>query len=206
MAVLTGFLSSASLIAASVLKIKLEENTMMSRSGKPVLFGQLVTKKFINASAILSLVLVSTGALASNLSILNFKVIRDGGGQFEAIVAINEHHGVQVQTTSCGFRELTVDEQKLTRTTLVGDVEADALAILRNEAVLASDESIADPELATGTWATLSVSYQYADRSGERKVITKEIKAPIVIINSKRSDVYANIESIARTVAEAVCQ
>lgn len=162
--------------------------------------------KFLNVAAVISFCIASTGAFASEISILNFKVIRDGGGQSEALVTVNEQQEVQVQTTSCGFRDLTADEQKLTQTTLTGAVAADALAILRNEAILASDESITNPEFATGTWAAMSVTFQYRDSNGALKVETKKIKAPIVIINSKLSEVRAKIESIANTAADVICQ
>jgi hypothetical protein len=162
--------------------------------------------KFLNVAAVIGFGIASTGAFASELSILNFKVIRDGGGQSEALVTVNAQQEVQVQTTSCGFRELTVAEQKLTQTTLTGAAAADALAILRNEAILASDESITDPELLTGTWTSMLVTYQYRDSSGALKIESKIIKAPIVIINSKISDVRGKIESIASTAAETVCQ
>lgn len=162
--------------------------------------------KFLNVVAVMSFCIASTGAFASDLSILNFKVIRDGGGQSEAVVSLNERQEVQVQTTSCGFRILTPDERNLTQTILTGDVAADALAILRNEAILASDESITDPELLTGTWTSMLVTFQYRDSSGALKIEPKIIKTPIVIINSKLSDVRAKIESIANTAAETVCQ
>ena len=162
--------------------------------------------KQVNLALVVGFFMASTSAFASDLSVTSFTVIRDGGGQSKTLVSLNANHEVQVQTTSCSFRELTAAEQKLTQITLSGADATDALAILRNEAILASDVSITDPQVSTGTWTSMSVSYKFVGESGDLVITSKKIAAPIVIIGSKVSDILTKMESLASAAAQSVCQ
>lgn len=162
--------------------------------------------KHVNFALVVGFCMVSAGAFAADLSVTSFKVIRDGGGQAEALVTLNEQQEVQVKTISCSYRELTADEQKQTLITLSGAEATDALTILHNAATLASDASITDPQNTTGTWASLAVNYKFVDDSGELVTTSKKITAPIVIIGSKVSDVLTKIETLSSAAALAVCE
>lgn len=154
---------------------------------------------------VFGLLALSTTAMAGNLQIKNFSVIREGGGQLNAVV-YQHAKGAVMYVKSCGFRDLTPAEQQKTAQFLVGATAQAASDILANRAVLASDQSISDPGLMTGTWAKLEVTFSYDDFNRTGVVETRSISKPLVLINSKVSAVLTTLEDEARKNSAGICE
>lgn len=134
---------------------------------------------------ILSLVLLAGTAFSADVAITSFTISRTGGGQMNIEVKQEANSQVVGNVDSCKF-------------TLAGALRTQALAILKNQAVLASDSSIRHPYTAAGTWVELLVSYAYENFQGMMVYETKNIQAPLVLLNSKLSNVLYDVEKAAR--------
>jgi hypothetical protein len=158
--------------------------------------------------------LVSASAFCSDVTVDKLTIVRKGGGQWEGVVTRDASGQLLVTTRSCQFRELPDDERSRTSFTLAGPEAVDAEAIFSGVAVLASDETPHSPFSMGGTWLSLVVDYSYEDHGlrvpeGARKTDHKEIRAPLVILESasgaRVSDVLSEIEHHAREAARPVC-
>lgn len=144
---------------------------------------------------------------ASEVKILSFTVAREGGGEFSAVVT-READGsgsdsVSIYTKSCGFQELSKDQQMESRFKMSGQEAKDAAMILSNKAILASNQSI-DLSL-TGTFPVFYVTYEYRDMNDEMKKVRRKINRPVVAINGKISMILDRIEDKARAASVSFC-
>lgn len=142
-----------------------------------------------------------------SVSISSFAIVRQGADKIVVEVApnINRAKDISAHIKSCGSKKLSASEQASTSFILKGDDEADATTILENKAVLASEQPIASPTMPTGSWVRLDVSYT-ALNLGRVVAAIKEIKEPLVVIDSRLSSVLSNIEEDARRVGKAHCR
>ncbi|KAB8031975.1 hypothetical protein [Fluviispira multicolorata] len=153
---------------------------------------------------IFGLMLSTSTAFASDVSINFFSIVRSGGGQMEAII-FQQNNTVYAYALKCKFQEISKEKQSTGMFALKGTEANDALNILNNNAIIASDESIRDPNLVTGTWLATNFEYKYKDPNGVEKTESKSIKKPIFIINSRVSNVLEKIEQQIRQNYKGIC-
>jgi hypothetical protein len=149
--------------------------------------------------------MVLAGTAHASVSIKDFAVIRQGGGQIEVVVHKDGKH-ILAFTRGCNFKKLSAKEQNQTQFTLKGDVATDAAAILDNKATLAAHTAITEPGIATGTWGSMEVNFTYVAHDRSVKSDKKTIAAPLVLIGTKISNVLHGIETEAREANKAVCK
>lgn len=151
----------------------------------------------------LLMVLITNVAFANDLEVLSFSITRAGGEELVSIVSLNQGR-VQVVTKSCNFKALTADQQAASTFFLSGKNKDEALAILTNEAIIASDQSATNPQWeVTGTWTFMELTYKYYNNYEQAWIMeAKNIESPLVIIDSSLSDVLPNIEGEIRTVLQ----
>ncbi len=144
-------------------------------------------------------------AASGDITIESFSVVRTGGGDFSTVVRLDTAGRPYAYTTSCNFQALPLSEQQKTSFYLSGTEATQALAILKNTAVLATEATVTNPYNAGGTWVNLEVAYSYQEWTGGIKKETSVIQKPLVLINNQLTNVLSSIEESARKAAP-VCK
>lgn len=148
-------------------------------------------------------ILVSASAMAE-VTVQRFYVIRNGGGDIRVGVAKNAQGQPSIWVEGCNFKTLSKADQAKTTVALSGKDGRHAQAILNNSATLGQEVLIQAPGATTGTWSKLEIAYEYVDFLKKTpKAATKEINAPLIVVDGDLSPVFSNIEKEGRDAAEA---
>ncbi|MBY0371411.1 hypothetical protein K2X33_12035 [bacterium] len=154
---------------------------------------------------VIALSLASASAFAADVRINQFSVVRTGGGQMEAVVYANKV-GAVLYVKSCNFKDLDVNQQTQTAVYLKGKLQQEASLILANRATLATDQSVTNPNLMSGTWVSMNVSFSYEDWNQTTKTEVREIQKPLIYINGAASNILSDLETLARKQSGNLCQ
>ncbi len=149
--------------------------------------------------SIFTLALLVSSLSASAITLSNINIIREGGGQLEAIVADSDE-GLEITLKSCNFREVA---NGIAAKVKGKEIAEATLAILKGKAILAEDVT-PRPLMPSGSWQRLSFTYntsQFPEMSA-RYDVTKKLQQPIVIIDGKVSNVVSELESQARSLCK----
>ncbi len=149
--------------------------------------------------------LSTSASFANNISVNKFSIERTGGGQMETVVYQDINHNVYAYIYSCNYKNIDKNQQQISLQKLTGINAQDALNIFNNNVTLAKNESLRHPNLVSGTWVNLKFEYKYIGNDGIEVTQFKEIKDPIVIINTKVSNVITNIEEQVRNNSKGIC-
>ncbi|WP_186645919.1 hypothetical protein [Fluviispira vulneris] len=154
---------------------------------------------------IIGLMLSTSACFANNVTVNKFSIERTGGGQMETVVYQDVNHNVFAYIYSCNYKNIDKNQQQFTLQKLSGINAQEALNILNNNVILAANESLRHPNMVSGTWLNLKFEYKYVGNDGFEVTQFKDIKDPIVIINSKVSNVIHNIEEQVRINSKGIC-
>ncbi|MBS1960670.1 MAG: hypothetical protein JST04_00530 [Bdellovibrionales bacterium] len=148
--------------------------------------------------------LTATSAFAG-VEIESLKIVRSGGGQMEIFLSGsgNVINAPMAMIASCGFKDLTPEQQIASAVILKGTDADDITAILANQARIGTDVSPREPDLESGTWLSIEIGFAYRDFSDKVIHSTQKIADPIVAIGGRASSVIANVEKLARANAAA---
>lgn len=164
--------------------------------------GEIMFLRWLQLKVLIIFLILINPSVFASLGInkfSHFSIIRNGGGDIWVIVSNETNNSISAYIKSCNFKELSKENQLKSKFKIIGVNAQIVEDILNNngKVIIASEQQLSD--LATGTWLKLKL-YTKNEKSSK-----KEISSPIIIINSKVSNILKEIEEQALNKNREIC-